>query len=1171
MKLSSGLFFTNPRILRGYKLLAKKQKNHPQLITKDHYINHPHEIYLSYLKTIKDVRFTTRELDVIACIVCGRSATVSSFLSISPKTVSAHITNILQKISGNSREDIINFVEKSKQYAWVKKYYQSRVIYFDFETCLAKGLSPLKFAQLKKSGANSRSQLKESMVSARELEKHLNMVNIKASYLKKELPHTDEWFILTLSDEELENLKTKINRKILVIQKLFRIQTHENLVLVYGENSKESKTLDYVDFTECENYYLGFFELLKKVSPAIDSDQLSEKFMEMVVTLGDAAEFSNAESFLQNKVPFLSIEFLKRHYLAFLFSVCILCFGISIFIVSNADKSTYPIRSDLFIPTKSAFLDRPQITTQMENKLNEGPGIQTVAIIGTGGSGKTTLARQYARSHNASIVWEVNAETRESLVNSFKNLAYALAKTKEQKEELTFIQQIQNLEEKEQQLLTFVKSYLKKLRWVLIYDNVENFSDAKIYLSEDSEAWGRGKVILTTKNTNIQNTSYIKQNHVIQIEELSASEALQLFCKILYGKEPNMVSQEKRIKAIAFLTNIPSFPLDISIAAYYIKNTKISFDYYVERVNQSDKSFEKMQTCLLKGAIDYDKTRYEIIKLSFQRLMETDAEFKELLWFICLLDSQSIPRSLLESYKDPLVVENFIHELKKYSLITSESLEKDKDKISTFSLHRSTQTLGRAYLADLLNAAEKKALLFKLITMIQSFYEAHVEKNHSIIRASIPHLQTLLKILQTLDLSKELKDLYTQDLLCVLGYAHMKCLRNLILEKQYFSEAYRLQKETQHYPAKKLAHLLKDLASTCVDLEHADEAALYAQASLKTLKDIPQSELLIAENLRLLGYAYTYKNDFEQAQLYLNEALKEVAHVDAAARKESESSIYSQLAWLYSVTYITGDNVTDAKKYIHKALEIMDGDHLFYNQTIPPQKIVSPYIYIARHRTTLGDIYCRSGDYKEAVTQGFREAHYIIDHAFNRHPDHLLNIYIAIGMGEVYLRENRLQMAKNTLIDVMRETERMAGKNNSLTLSPKIFLIETKIRLGELDEAYEDCLSALKIERKVNTNYANLMYFLGHYHAAVIQYKLGDLKKSLGHFSDFLREMKVFCSSFLDKKIYDQLEEQKTFDVPENLTNTTLHLCLQKCKVILTSIYGESHPFIKDFVLKMKW
>ncbi len=60
--------------------------------------------YTAELETINGIHFTSRELDIIACIIGGRAAKkIASFLLISHKTVAVHIRNIMAKLGCNSR------------------------------------------------------------------------------------------------------------------------------------------------------------------------------------------------------------------------------------------------------------------------------------------------------------------------------------------------------------------------------------------------------------------------------------------------------------------------------------------------------------------------------------------------------------------------------------------------------------------------------------------------------------------------------------------------------------------------------------------------------------------------------------------------------------------------------------------------------------------------------------------------------------------------------------------------------------------------------------------------------------------------------------------------------------------------------------------------------------
>ncbi|MDR2781183.1 MAG: helix-turn-helix transcriptional regulator [Holosporaceae bacterium] len=74
--------------------------------------------------SISEVEFTNREIDVIACIMNGRSTKSSaSLLNISPYTVSVHIRNISNKIGCSSQEGIVTFIEKSGKYSDIRNHY----------------------------------------------------------------------------------------------------------------------------------------------------------------------------------------------------------------------------------------------------------------------------------------------------------------------------------------------------------------------------------------------------------------------------------------------------------------------------------------------------------------------------------------------------------------------------------------------------------------------------------------------------------------------------------------------------------------------------------------------------------------------------------------------------------------------------------------------------------------------------------------------------------------------------------------------------------------------------------------------------------------------------------------------------------------------------------------
>lgn len=229
------------------------------------------------------------------------------------------------------------------------------------------------------------------------------------------------------------------------------------------------------------------------------------------------------------------------------------------------------IRSELVTPKEPVLLIRPNLIAQVDDKFKTSKNVQVVALVGPGGAGKTTLARYYARNQNASVAWEINAESRETLKSSYEDLAKALAKEEIDQKTLRVLNEIKKSKKREIKIIQFIKERLKSYpKWILIYDNFGKFTDIKDYFPQDLETWGAGKVLITTRNSNIQNNIYV--DHVVPIGPLDASEKYELFWKIIQNRgsddeedsisSPMVALQDEQIKE--FLKEIPPFPLDIT-------------------------------------------------------------------------------------------------------------------------------------------------------------------------------------------------------------------------------------------------------------------------------------------------------------------------------------------------------------------------------------------------------------------------------------------------------------------------------------------------------------------------------------------------------------------------------------------------------------------------------
>ncbi len=280
------------------------------------------------------------------------------------------------------------------------------------------------------------------------------------------------------------------------------------------------------------------------------------------------------------------------------------------------------ISVNFFLPNKKILLERKAIAKQLDKALAKPNEINAAILVGAGGSGKTTIARNYASKQKASIIWEINAETKHSLFSSIESLAYALCGNNADKQELRSILDIKDSANKHRQLLLFAQKQLKLLpNWLIIYDNVEIFKDIADYFPNNAQSWGRGKAIITTRDATIKNHAYIDALNVISVGEINKGEKLELFKNISSGSSFRLASEG--VKTEQFLETIPSFPLDVSIAAHYLRDTGMSYEQYLEEIKMPKKDFSELQASILQDADQYAKTRYSIIALTMQNMLKS--------------------------------------------------------------------------------------------------------------------------------------------------------------------------------------------------------------------------------------------------------------------------------------------------------------------------------------------------------------------------------------------------------------------------------------------------------------------------------------------------------------------------------------------------------------------
>jgi len=1018
----------------------------------------PLEIYLNQIQKIHDIRFTPRQIDIMACILHGRKTSkIAEILSISTKTIEAHIGIIIEKIAGKrggSRELIIDFIEKSDKYQNMKAYYFALLIQHDFEKKLqviSKWVSPKGFSCTLHYGKEHE---KSSLLI--QLKKDLSLAGLKIRLMRDANNLSDapivSWNTSSLLHEEKENTITFEGKK---------------------------------------DYYPKFFEFLKKLVPDHEVGKVLSDFLSFTDIIKTNLDSQTQSPYYDIKIPSLKPAvnlvtnrlFFYKYFI--LFSIIITLFGtgiISYHSLKNSQVTTIA-RSDLIIPTEKTLLIRPKLLAEIDKKLSNQTGIQSVALVGIGGAGKTTLARQYARSQKAPIIWEINAESSDSRKNSLEDFANALSKSNEEINKLKIIHEIKDEKYREKKILNLIKEKLKQQStWILIFDNVDKFADIKNYWPSDPAVWGFGKVIITTRDAHIQKNNQVKAS--LTIQDLTSIEKSDLFTKIIDNETIKRLNDEHKNERESFLKELPPYPLDISVAAYYLKETQISYDEYLKNLVRNDSIFTATQENMLMEATDYTNSRYQIIATSLKHMIDSHKDFADLFLFISLLDSQNIPKDLLKARKDKLVVDSFIYNLKKYSLITNES---SLNNLGTFfSIHRSTQEICLDHLIKKFNLKHNKETINNISANYEKYLEDIIEeKNISKMNLSMTHCERFLSHDDLLNDTNVKGFIYS--ILGRMNYylgQHVKAkqfLENSLTELNKdkkgnnfrialvltylgsilrFNGNYEQSKELldqslsiykMEYPKKydKISWVLTCMSKLYLDLGNYEKAKNLLEEAIDIYKQHPpKNKHDLAWALGCLGNSYREMGDYEKAKYYLEESL--------VLYKNYFSEDNASFAW---ALINLGEFHRKLGNY-EKAREFSERGLNYFKEHFSDENIRTAWA-----STYLGYIYADLGKHEKTID--------LVEHSLIIYKKHFFDNHVLIGwnltiLGNAYGALGQYQKSKN-LLEQSLAIYREHYSENSIEIARllndlgRIHFLE-----GKLDKAEELFLKSLDILQKNN-------------------------------------------------------------------------------------------------------
>lgn len=1099
----------------------------------------PNTFYSTNLKTINEIQFTQREIDVMSFLLNGRaSKKIASFLDISVRTVETHMRNVMLKANVHSKEGIVDFVEKSNKLGFVKQYYSLLFISESF----AKMLKEVS------TGSDKHTCILLHNIKASDtrnpliyfIKKHLEMAGISVSFSSKNNPenvcfpqNNGRAFVVICDDQKTLNEQELKNRNACN-------PIHVLLANSCNDGYEYTNDPSKIAFDGSFNDFFSLFKLLEKIISFEKVNPVAIKFRglyEQHQLPNHSVPHRSPSIASHTKNDKLSQNFWERK-LSLIISIIILTFS-----------TVTPLLKNYFFnePTENReminkiFLQRPKLLQRIDDCFRNQKGVYIIALVGPGGAGKTSTARLYVQRKKPSFFFEISAQTKEKLHQSFMDLCKLLIKTPEDERAFNTIKEIKDSLEKERALISFVKERIPSFsHWMLIYDNVVNLEDVKNYLPQVHDSWGDGNIIITTQNYHIQNGNRI--NDTIEISELSAEEKSELFNNIMkYEKSHQNLGQD----AVTFLQNIPSFPLDVSIAAYYIKTTGISYEEYLRHLREAENEFFSLQQTIMTDSTGYEKTRYGVVSSAVQKIIQENKEFEEILFLISFLDSQSIPKDLLTHYKNDIMIDKCLYYLKKYSLISIDASSKLTTD-TTFSIHRSTQEMLLHYLTKLLKDKEKSALTEKIVHSIDTYATDLADKGDLSRMVIIKnHLEKMLTNAHLI--TNQMKNLLKGDL----GYIHYYLGHYLEAEKLLQESVHELQrykdkqfdkiarflvyladarwdlglftmaktclKESAHIyetylPHNKpgLAKALKILGMIHHECEEFEEAIFKVERSIELYKKYaPENKMAMAEALTYLGVIHRRAGNFPKAIEAHN---KGITIYQKYSKKDHVDYAWA-LFCLGNVKKDRGEYYEALSQY-EKSLAIYKKNNLGYT------------VAVGRILAHLGTIYRGLGQYDRSLVC-FNQAIEIFKN--NIQDSHVAFAWTFAQLGELYRVMGDFKKSVEMLERSFLIYKQNLPANHTEVARAKMFFAGAQAGLGNFEKAMTLSQEALDIYQKNygrnHTETAHVIYVIGH---------IFLLKRDYNTALSYLEEaMRIFEShSHTDK--YLAMEDLSTLLIEKN-------------------------------------
>jgi hypothetical protein len=298
---------------------------------------------------------------------------------------------------------------------------------------------------------------------------------------------------------------------------------------------------------------------------------------------------------------------------------------------SNAARSFKPVRTGI-APRKVEFEGRIQDLKELYTKLSIPS--HTCILSGTGGIGKSALAAEYTyrfESEYSYIFW-VQAETPIVCAEAYSQIATKV------------VLKDQATNQDQETLIMLSREFLEEAtkRWLLVFDNVDEWLDLKQFLPTNFPNTS-GSILITTQRVDlVQMTNWSKMSQ-ISLAGLSLDESRRLLLKYTQpGIDPLNIRSHSEFKLAGDIAKLAEcLPLALSLIAGYILVSRCSLTDFVELWNERRRNMQRAGQTSLSLTDTALETAWNL------GLREVPEDARALLNIIAFFDPDNIQREML--------------------------------------------------------------------------------------------------------------------------------------------------------------------------------------------------------------------------------------------------------------------------------------------------------------------------------------------------------------------------------------------------------------------------------------------------------------------------------------------------------------------------------------------